>query len=879
MSWRDLQLRLRALIAPRRLERDLDDELAFHVEMATRKHVANGMPEAEARARARARFGPAALVADACRDVRGTTLVTGLGRDVVYAWRALIATPLATALIVTTLAIGLGLVGAVFNPFSALALHPEAIPNRAGLVSIARVGPWGGHFVRPTYEALRDRADMFDGVSARVLDISERIERRMMHGALVTGNFFRVAGVDAALGRTLTPDDDGPAPGRFVLVLSDKAWGRHFDRDPAVIGRRLRIHDVPYEIVGVAPAGFRGLDTFTPDFWVPLAGLGEVRPIHAGREDRVALQLAARLKPGVSREVAQAALASWASHEWPAATAGRVPLETRLEPVGEAIGLSWRGAARMLPLFTPFVLVLVVGCANVANLLLARAVTRQRELGIRLAMGASRARVVRQLLVESFMLALFAACCAVGVARAGLVGIVSWARSAMPPELQEGAPMEAPALDVYVVLLIVAVACLAAVAFGLLPALHGTRLDLVRVMRGERTAHARSGAPRSTLIAIQVAASAFLLVGASVFLRASVRVASQEPRLREAVVVVSGVGDAHRAEVVAAMRATPGVRRLAASSPSAPMMGQGRLATASTSVVERSVVDYRLVSEHYFETFGIAVRKGRAFTASEAIARAPVAMVSEATALRLWPGREAIGEILRLEFDPRALPPGAPAPPAREATIVGIVADLPAFAIAPPEAGVYAPADPATAMATLSAWVDGDPEAARRLLLERVSAIDPGVVVVASMRTIQAVDAYPVRISLLVTAILGGLALVLTVTGIVGIVSFLVAQRTREIGLRVALGATIGGIARLVVWQSMRPALGGLAAGLGLAWAVAVVVLTVPAMARIRRVVDVLDPAAYALGIGLVSVVCVVAAALPALRGARSDPMAVLRED
>jgi hypothetical protein len=290
-------------------------------------------------------------------------------------------------------------------------------------------------------------------------------------------------------------------------------------------------------------------------------------------------------------------------------------------------------------------------------------------------------------------------------------------------------------------------------------------------------------------------------------------------------------------------------------------------------------IDYRLVSEHYFETFGIAVRKGRVFTEHEALARAPVAIVSEGTARRLWPGREAFGETLRLEFDPRFLPPDAPPPPAREATVIGVVADVSGLQIAPPEAGVYAPAGPLTTKATLAAWVDGDPGAARRVLLERITAIDPSVGLVVSMRSLRAVESYPVRVSLLVTAILGGLALVLTVTGIVGVVSFLIAQRTKEIGLRVALGATIGAIARLVVWESMRPALGGLAVGLGLAWAVAVVVLTVPAMATVGRVVDVLDPVAYAVGLGAVSVVCLSAAAVPALRGARIAPMTALRED
>jgi predicted permease len=875
VSWRDVLLRLRAVLAPRRVERDLDDELTFHVEMATRKHMAKGMPEAEARVRARARFGPAALAADACRDVRGTTAVAGLGRDFTYAWRTLRRSPLSTALIVATLALGLGLVGAVFNPLSAFALHADAVSDREGLFALE---PGENRFTLPDLQALRDGTTVFSALSARLLDISSRVDGRMMHGALVSGTFFTVAGVDAVLGRTLTPADDGAAPGRAVLVLSDRAWRRHFQRDPAVIGRRLTINDVSYEVVGVTPPGFRGLDLFASDFWAPLAGLGQIRPIHAGREDRVAVGIVGRLAPGVSRAQAQAALAVWASRHRPSAT-GRVdPAAIRLEPLGGAVGVTLGGFARLLPLFVPFTLVLVVGCANVANLLLARAVTRQRELGIRLAIGASRSRVVRQLLIESALLTLVAAACAVGVTRAIVVGITSALHRTLPPELLELATFEAPPLDGFVVLFIVASAFVAAAGFGLLPALSGTRLDLIRVMRGERARQARPGPARGSLIAIQVAASAFLLVGASLFLRATLRDVESTP-LRADAVVVDGVKDHHRAAAVAATATAPGVRGIAASWPNAPMMGEGRPVHVSSVERRREPITFRMVSAGYLEVYGIVLRRGRAFTDAETASRAPVALVSESMARRFWPNGDAIGQRLQLDFPPDAFRPGDPSMTARGVTIVGVTADVGPFRVMPAEAPLYLTGDATMAKATIAARVEGDVESMRRLLHERVVAIDPGVPLVVSTRSIQALETYPIQVAFWATAILGGLALLLTVSGIVGVVSFLVAQRVREFGIRAALGASAGAIVRLVVWQSMRPAVGGLAIGLLLAWTVAAMVLAIPGAALIGRLVDVLDPAAYLAGIGLVSMASVGAALMPTLRGARADPMTALRDE
>jgi hypothetical protein len=289
-------------------------------------------------------------------------------------------------------------------------------------------------------------------------------------------------------------------------------------------------------------------------------------------------------------------------------------------------------------------------------------------------------------------------------------------------------------------------------------------------------------------------------------------------------------------------------------------------------------VSFRLVSDGYFDVYGIAVRRGRAFSEAEAAARAPVALVSESLARRLWPGADAVGQVLQLDFqtDPRR---GDPPQPEGPVTIVGVAADVGPFRIMPAEANLYLTGSSLTPRTTLAARIDGDVEAARRLVQQRVVAVDPGVALVVSTRSIQALETYPIQVAFWATAILGGLALVLTVSGIVGVVSFLVAQRAREIGIRATLGATRAATTRLVLQQSMRPAIGGLAFGLLLAWAAAAIVLAVPGAAPVGRLVDVLDPVAYLLGIALVTAVCLGAAAVPTLRGTRVSPMDALRDE
>ena len=757
-----------------------------------------------------------------------------------------------------------------------------------------RCSPWSGpesgnagpvRFTLPQYEALRRESGVFSDAFAVLSDVTSRIDGRMMEGNIVSGNFFEVVGVGAALGRTLTPADD-TGPGRPVIVLSHRGWSRLFANDPNVVGRLVLINGFRYEIVGVTPEGFRGLSFPSPDYWAPLALVGQIRPWLAGREQMLAIDVIGRLKPGLSERTALAGLTVWDSGSGSATSAGRSAPNITLQPRGTVMPFSPGVLLGFSPLFFAFGLILMIGCANVANLLLARAVARQREIGIRLSLGASRRRVVRQLLTESLLLALASAACALAISRVILDATTSVLMSTMPPELAEMAGLAAPGTDWRVAVFLVVSAIISTVFFGLVPALRATRLDLVRAVRGDqpslalirRASFGSTSRGRNALIVVQVTASALLLICAGIFFRSALRSATVDPGLRLADnVLVEINNEPFRTAMLAAVAAEPFVRAVAASSPgplSRPRAAFGSSTSAEATGAKPAVV-YRFVSPEYFGVFDIAVLRGRIFTQADASSNAAVAVVSEATARHIWPASDAVGQVLRLEPDSNS-----ETLPSQTFIVVGVVRNVPGFRLAGfPEAGVYVPTRPANAETDLVVRVQGDPELARRALLERLTIIDPNMGQVMTMRTLGRLETYPLQVAFWLTVVLGALALLLTLSGIFGVLSYLVEQRTKEIGVRIALGATTGNVARLVLWQSLRLVGVGLVAGCGLAWVLATLLMTTPAAARIGNIVDVFDPLAYAASLLCIVPACALATLVPALRAARIDPIAILRQD
>lgn len=814
-------------------------------------------------------------------------------QDVRYACRSFRRTPLVALTIVTTVGLGLGLVAAVFTILNAVIFRVDEVRNPHELFAVERqrsanAEPEG--FTRPQYEALVRETGVFSDAFARTPDLDTWIEGSRMEGPLVTGNFFHLLGVSAARGRTLTPSDDEPG-GRPAIVLSHRAWSRYFASDPGVLSRTVRLNGAPFHVVGVMPEGFRGLTPAAPDFWAPLSLLGQFRRSDQGREERedaVGLQIVGRLKPGLSRGQALAQLLVWDSQRAAERSVERPATSLVLEPRQGTIPLSAEVMLLFMPLFFAFGLILMIGCANVANLLLARAVARQREIGIRLAIGASRRRIIWQLLTEGLLLALVSAAIAFGLSRlvleAALYAITStWAsafgdiRIAVPPA------------DWRVALFLFAGAMVSTLFFALAPALQATRLELVRAIRGEVVRDARPGRARNALVALQVTGSVLLLICAAVFLRSTWAAASVDPGIRTADIVnVAILNEQRRRAVLDVVRSEPFVASVAASWPG----GLGRRPALAEGASGKSTVMYQLVSPEYFDVLGIDLVRGRGFAQTERSASDAVAILSDSVARQLWPGVDAVGQVLRVEPDPLALsgaegtsdtlaPDDPPLLP-RTVVVVGVARDVAGFRLGGLRlggAGIYMPIGAEAARTSLTMRVHGDPERARRALIERLTAIDPNMGEVITLRTIASMEAYLLGIPFWLTLVLGVLALLLTLSGLFSVLSYLVEQRTREIGVRMALGATGRSIGALVLSQSARPVAIGLLLGSSLTAALGAALLATPAAEQIGSAVRLFDPVAYAASLLCVVTACACAALIPALRAGRIDPFAALRHD
>ena len=885
LNLRDWQLRARALFARRRVERELDEELSFHIEREVQKLLGEGLSAAEAQAAARARFGSVPRAADECRDARGTALVDNTIRDIVYALRGFVRTPLVAFTVVATVGLGLGLVAAAFTILNLFLFRVDRVPGVQQMFRVERPQTADGEptrFTRAQLEALRRETAVFTDVYAEVPEIDTRVDGRLLTGSLVTGNFAQVVGVAAALGRTLTPADDEAPGGRQVLLLSHRGWDRMFASDPAILGRRVLINDVAFEIVGVMPEGFRGLSVGAPDYWAPLAAAGDVLPKQRGREAEIGVDIIGRLRPGMSKQRARAELAIWDISQPSRREASGKVSDIVLAPKQGTVPQPLEAVLMVAPLFFAFGLILLIGCANVTNLLLARAVARQREIGIRLSLGATRRRIIRQLLTESLLLALAAAALGLVISRGVLVVIINAVLTSMPAGIGD-IRLLVPDADWRVILFLLAGAGVSTMFFGLTPALQATRIETVRTIRGEVIRDARPGRARNILIGLQVSASALLLICAAVFLRSTFAAATEDPGLRTTdTVIVRIENEPARLGIVQAITDEPTVSTVAASWPGAISPARPAFADASGGKV---AVGYRLVSPEFFSVLDIAIVRGRAFMPEERTPNLAVALVSETAARALWPNREAIGQVLHLDPNDDAEKPKADDPrlESRAFTVVGVVEDVAGFRISPLEpAIVYVPTSAAMPKASLIARVHGDPERARQSLLTRLTNIDPAMgdnEHVGTMLWVTRMLTWFLQLAFWFTVVLGGLALALTLSGLFSVLSYVVERRTREIGIRMAIGATAPDVTRLVLSQTVRPVVIGLVVGTMAAAGLAALLLAIPDAGGLGEVVRVFDPVAYAVSLGIIIAACLVAASIPASRAARLDPNKALRQE
>jgi predicted permease len=513
--------------------------------------------------------------------------------------------------------------------------------------------------------------------------------------------------------------------------------------------------------------------------------------------------------------------------------------------------------------------------------LLARGVARQREIGIRLALGASRRRIIRQLITESWLLALAAAGGGYLLSRAALGALFYWAGRTMPVDLGDpNLDMTVPAGDWRVALFLIIAAMAATAFFALMPALHATRVQPVRTLRGELLQDVRPGRARNALIGLQVFASALLLICAAIFLRSASASLRFDPGFRTVdTMVIDIINEPKRAGMVQALAAESIVRSYAAVRPGVLAWPHRAFAEVGT---RRIPVPYKFVSSEYFGVFDIPIVRGRAFTTAEDHGEHPAVIVSEAIARELWPNGSGVGETLRLEQDPGSGTPRQDEPPmpSRLVTVVGVSRDVAGFRITDIEqARIYLPTSVNAPNTSVAVRVEGDSDLARRTLLDRLTKVDPNRGMIVTLRTLARLETFFLQIAFWVSLALGGLALLLTVSGLFSVLSYLVEQRTREIGVRMALGASSHQVAQLVLAQTTRPVILGLLAGVGLAASLGTALLALPAAAMITKIVYVTDPIAYAASVVLIVAACVLAAWIPAARAARLDPMQTLRQE
>lgn len=877
MRWSDLSLRLRAILLPARAERDLEDELAAHLEMQALRNRRSGMSPAEADLAARRQFGSLTAVREECRDERRIGLWETSYQDIRYAMRGMRRAPGFSLTVILTIGLGLGINTAAFTVFNAYVLRPLAVNDPYALYEahwVTKSGSARG-FTFAQFQRLRqDNPAFADAIATR--GMQSRVNGRQCFGDFVSGSYFSMLGVGAAVGRVLTPADDAEAAP--VAVLSYGAWQNFFVSDPEIVGRRILVHGYPLTIVGVARAGFSGLGDQMRDLWMPAS---VYRQAAEGTDpftltSSEPLEVIGRLRPGVSAARASVLVNAVAPRLVSDRGSRDKVAGIALRSNATAVHLAPQAYVLLLPLTSAFALVLLMACANVANLMLARAVARQREIGIRLSLGAARARLARQLLTESVLLALPAAAAGFAISQLAVSGGMRAMLAVLPTEFADYirvAPLDA---DFRVFLFMTAAAIACGILFGLAPALQATRGNIVQASRGDFGHQFRAQRTRSVLVVVQVTVCSTLLIGAGILLRSASLISHRDWRIRTRDTLSIQLGGAKfRGRVLDRLARESSVAAIASSSvlPFDSGFPSARIQTADRRLLDSS---YDYVSPEFFATLGVEIRRGRNFTPEETSGGSPVAIVSEAFAQKLWPGADAIGQTVKMMNDSRSHLAQATPLRLREFRVIGVAADFTTGFMDDPERRmlVYFPSTVEAAGSTLILRVNGDPEAARQRIDRELNESVPGAVdQIHRLQSLAVGRAFPFRMAYWVSAMLGALALLLAVSGIYGVLSYLVAQRTREIGVRMALGATVASVTRMVVLQSVRLAAGGTVLG-GLA-GLAVWKMLASAMLALRG----FEAFPFAAGGALVLVASVAAGIFPALRAARVDPLEALRHD
>jgi macrolide transport system ATP-binding/permease protein len=887
MRWYyELPLRLQSIFHKNRAELDLSEELQFHLQNQIDEYVAQGMNPNEARHAALRSLGGIEQTKEECRDARQVNLLENFLQDVRFGVRMLRRSPGFSLLAILCLTLGIGANAAVFSWIEGILFRPyPAVAHQERLVAIggtSRDEPKGTPLSWPDFQDLRRSCTLCEAlfvskITGTTLSVGDRAERTS--GSIVSANYFDTIGVSPLLGRGFLPGEDQGQDAHPVTVISYQLWQGRFRGDPQIVGKTQRLNGVMHTIVGVAPEGFYG--TFVGwgmNFWVPASMEDIFEPGGYKLEDRDArwIEAYARLKPGVTHTQAQqefAAISGRLEAEYPATNRGRA---IRVWPLWQT---PFNNAGTLLPtleiMLVVVAFVLLIACANVGSLLLARSFARRHEMSVRLAVGAGRGRLWRQLLTEGLVLSLLGG--------GGGLLVAYWCRHALVLLLpsRAGVQMHLPGEIDWRVLTVSAGVCLAVtLLMGLFPVLQTSRIDLAESMKldsaGVLGGRGRAWL-RSALVVVQVSLCFILLVGAGLLLQSLLKVRAASPGFNTRGVQVTAIDMASagytpaRSQIfqdalLERVRALPGVE----SAAFAKMTPLSNVSSATAPIVvdgyqpppeESPTVDYNEVGDNYFVTMGIPLVAGREFARADDENAALVAVVNETMAQRYWPGRSPLGQRVQLK--------------GRWMQIGGIAKDSKYSSVREnPTPFLFVPLRQTSLRGSvLNIRTPLAPQTTALAIAREVHALDSNLALyeVITMQEQLERSTSAQMLSVTLVGILGGLALVLAAIGLYAVMSYAVSQSTRELGLRMALGADPSNLVRLVLSRGL--ALTGAGVLLGTATALPLTRL----LGNLLYKVSPRDPVAFACAFAVMALVSVAACLLPAWRAARTDPMRALR--
>jgi putative ABC transport system permease protein len=873
---RILVSRFLGLFRKARREKELDEELRLHLELLTEENVRRGMSPEEARCTALRSFGGVDQIKERYRDQRGLPWVESFLQDLRYALRGLRKNPGFTAVAVITLALGIGATTAIFTVVNGVLLRPLPYPHPEELVYVQELlnnYPLSPYTDSMNFAAWRNRSQTLAQVGAYMFswfNLTGGGEAQRVNCGTGSGSFFSLLGARPMLGRLFTPEEDRPG-GPPVALLSEPLWRSRYKADASIVGKSITLDGKLYTVVGVLPATFVVPDQLKTEYalWVPLAaGPPETEPFRIVR-------VVGRLKPGGRVEAAQAELDAItqarlkdavAKHRWSVDFKERIVLARWHEQITRASRLS-------LLLFLGAVsLLLLIACVNVANLLLSRAATRQKEMAVRLTVGAGKSRLVRQLLTESTLLAVIG----------GLLGVVlaQWGKGLLISFISPNLPVLAPiGLDYRVLAFTFTLAVATGVLFGLAPALQAARIPLNEVLKeaGRGAGGDRAGGFfRSLLIVGETALAMILLVGSGLLYRSFLRVRGLEPGFRSEH-MLSLTLDLTLAKypkpddqaryferVIDSIEHVSGVESVAGSNFS--MIGDRNGVVQGGVVKDRpddALIAFDAVTPGFFRTLHIPLLSGRYFNDSDQETAPSVAIVNQAFVRHYFPGRNVLGRTL-VSWVRRK----------QTLAIVGVVGDVRSHWERAVEPEIYIPcAQGAQPYMVLLVHTAADPLRVAPAIREQIARIDRDQPPhdIASLDDLHAESLTPRRVNLLLLGAFALLGLVLASVGIYGVVSYAASQRTHEIGLRMALGAERADVLRVMVWHGLRSVLMG--TGLGLAASLGVTRFLQTLLFEVKPT----DPATLVAVSFILVGVALVAAYIPARRATKVDPMVALR--